>query len=60
MIKKILFPLGALVIATLAGCASTPEEAQAAVTRKFEDGLSGRGRLVSPSQMGDDFGPYYR
>lgn len=60
MIKMILLPLGALIIAVLAGCASTPQEAQAAVARKFENGLTGGGRLVSPPQMGDSFGPYYQ
>ncbi|MBU3665109.1 MAG: hypothetical protein FGM15_04415 [Chthoniobacterales bacterium] len=58
MIKTILFPLGALVLAALSGCA-TADEAEAAVTNKLEEGLSGRGRLVSPDPMGDRFGSYY-
>jgi hypothetical protein len=49
------------IVAALLGVACTAiEEVGTDVTTKFEDGITGHGRLVSPDPMADDFGPYYR
>lgn len=53
------FFLSALV-ALLCGACTAVEEAGTDVTRKFEEGIAGQGRLVSPDPTGDSFGPYYR
>lgn len=56
MSKFLLSALAAL----LCGACTAVEEAGTDVTRKFEEGIAGQGRLVSPDPMGDEFGPYYR
>jgi hypothetical protein len=53
------FLLAALAALLCAACTAV-EEAGTDVTRKFEEGITGHGRLVSPNPMSDEFGPYYR
>jgi predicted small secreted protein len=43
----------------LSACTAV-EDAGDDVSRKFEDGITGQGRLVSPSETGDQFGSYYQ
>lgn len=52
--------LMSFVAALLCGACTAVEEVGTDVTQKFEEGITGHGRLVSPNQMGDEFGPYYR
>lgn len=40
------------------GCTAM-EEVGTDVTHKFDEGITGQGRLVSPNQTGDSFGSYY-
>jgi len=49
--------LAAAVLAT-AGCTAVQEVGDD-VTTKFDEGITGQGRLVSPNQTGDSFGSYY-
>jgi len=49
--------LAAVVLAT-AGCTAVQEVGDD-VTTKFDEGITGQGRLVSPNQTGDSFGSYY-
>jgi hypothetical protein len=57
MMAKLLFiPLAALIFT---GCVAV-DDAGADVTQKFEEGISGRGRIVSPDPMADSYGSYYQ
>jgi len=56
MSKFILTALAAL----LCGACTAVEEAGTDVTEKFEQGITGQGRLISPNPTGDAFGPYYQ
>jgi hypothetical protein len=56
MNKFILCLLSALFCAA---CTAV-EEAGTDVTEKFEQGITGQGRLISPNPTGDAFGPYYQ
>ena len=53
-----------LIVSLLTGllCAACTavEEAGTDVTEKFEQGITGHGRLISPSQTGDAFGSFYQ
>jgi hypothetical protein len=49
-----------LVSALLCGACTAVEEAGTDVTEKFEQGITGQGRLISPSQTGDAFGSFYQ
>ncbi|MEX1044799.1 MAG: hypothetical protein WEC73_01615 [Chthoniobacterales bacterium] len=49
-----------LLVTLLCGACTAVEEAGTDVTRKFEQGIAGQGRLVSPDPTGDAFGPYYQ
>lgn len=40
------------------GCTAM-EEVGSDVTRKFDEGITGQGRLISPNQTADSFGSYY-
>lgn len=55
--NMILLFLAAAVLA-LAGCTAVQEVGDD-VTTKFDEGITGQGRLVSPNQTGDSFGSYY-
>lgn len=61
MMASTTHALAFLVVAVLALSACTAmEDAGNDVTRKFEDGITGQGRLVSPDPSGDQFGSYYQ
>lgn len=49
----------AAVVAVLIGGCTTFDGAGDDAVRNLEQGVEGRGRLVSPDQMGNEFGPYY-
>jgi hypothetical protein len=55
--SKIFF---ALLVVFLCGACTAIEEVGTDVTQKFEEGITGHGRLVAPDPMADEFGPYYR
>lgn len=55
---KILFPLFLAAAFVVSGCGTFSGAGQSAV-QNLEQGVEGRGRLVSPDQMGDEFGSYY-
>ena len=44
--------------AVLIGGCTTFDGAGEDAVQNFEQGVEGRGRLVSPDQMGNEFGPY--
>lgn len=46
--------------AILCGACTAMEEAGTDVTEKFEQGITGQGRLISPNPTADSFGPYYQ
>ena len=56
MSKFLLSALAAL----LCGACTAVEEAGTDVTEKFEQGITGQGRLISPNPTADSFGPYYQ
>lgn len=47
-----------LAAVLLPGCTAM-EEVGSDVTRKFDEGITGQGRLISPNQTADSFGSYY-
>ena len=47
------------MVAVLIGGCTTFDGAGDDAVRNLEQGVEGRGRLVSPDQMGNEFGPYY-
>jgi predicted small secreted protein len=49
----------AMLAAVLIGGCTTFDGAGDDAVQNFEQGVEGRGRLVSPDQMGNEFGPYY-
>jgi hypothetical protein len=53
-------PLLLIVAAVLAvsGCTAM-DEVGSDVATKFDEGITGQGRLVSPNQTADSFGSYY-
>jgi hypothetical protein len=55
---KIIFFLGLAVLFGVAGCGTFSGAGESAV-QNLEQGVEGRGRLVSPDEMGDSFGSYY-
>ena len=55
---KSLFLLGLIAVFGVCGCGTFSGAGQSAV-QNLEQGVEGRGRLVSPDQMGDEFGSYY-
>ena len=55
--SKFLF---SALAALLCGACTAVEEAGTDVTEKFEQGIAGQGRLISPDPTADSFGPYYR
>lgn len=55
---KILLPLFLVAAFVVSGCGTFNGAGQSA-EQNLEQGLEGRGQLVSPNQMGDRFGSYY-
>lgn len=51
--------LAGILALAAAGCTAL-QEAGDDVSNKFDRGITGQGRLVSPNQMGDQFGSYYQ
>jgi predicted small secreted protein len=58
-LQAILGGGAAVLAAVLIGGCTTFDGAGDDAVRNFEQGVEGRGRLVSPDQMGNEFGPYY-
>jgi len=56
---KSLLLLGLIAVFGVCGCGTFSGAGQSAV-QNLEQGVEGRGRLVSPDQMGDEFGSYYQ
>ncbi|MFM8656439.1 MAG: hypothetical protein ACKOD5_04825 [Chthoniobacterales bacterium] len=56
--RNILFLAVAAVLLASAGCTAVQEVGDD-VTTKFDEGITGQGRIVSPNQTGDSFGSYY-
>lgn len=56
--KTILFFLPAVCLFLLAGCTAVQEVGDD-VTNKFDEGITGQGRLVSPNPVADSFGSEY-
>lgn len=46
------------VLLAFSGCAAM-QEVGSDVTTKFDEGITGQGRLTSPNQTADSFGSYY-
>jgi len=55
---KFLLPLFLVAAFVVSGCGTFSGAGQSA-EQNLEQGLEGRGQLVSPNQMGDSFGSYY-
>ena len=55
---KLLFLLLLAAGAGLCGCGTFSGAGEDAV-RNLEQGAEGRGRIVSPDEMGNEFGSYY-
>jgi predicted small secreted protein len=55
---KLLLFLGLAAALGVCGCGTFSGAGQDAV-RNLEQGADGRGQLVSPNPMGDQFGSYY-
>jgi len=56
---KLLLLVGLTTVFAVCGCGTFSGAGQDAV-QNFEQGVEGRGRLVSPNEMGDSFGSYYQ
>ncbi len=57
--KLLVLPLLATALLFISGCVAV-DDAGADVTQKIEEGISGRGRIVSPDPMADSYGSYYQ
>ena len=57
-LRNFLFLSIAVVVLAAAGC-SAMQEVGDDVTTKFDEGITGQGRLVSPNQVADSFGSDY-
>jgi predicted small secreted protein len=55
---KLLVLLGLAAVLGVCGCGTFSGAGEDAV-RNLEQGAEGRGRLVSPDEMGNEFGSYY-
>lgn len=58
-VMKILSLLLAVAAFVLSGCGTFSGAGQTA-EQNLDQGLEGRGELISPNQMGDRFGSYYQ
>lgn len=59
-LRQVILGGGAAVLAAvlIGGCTTFDGAGEDAV-QNFEQGVEGRGRLVSPDEMGNEFGSYY-
>ncbi len=57
-VMKLLFLLGLAAVFGVCGCGTFSGAGESAV-QNLEQGVEGRGRLVSPNEMGNQFGSYY-
>jgi len=55
---KLLVLLGLAAVLGMCGCGTFSGAGEDAV-RNLEQGAEGRGQLVSPDEMGNEFGSYY-
>jgi hypothetical protein len=55
--RSLLF-LGLVGALAVCGC-GTFSGAGSSALQNLEQGAEGRGRIVSPDEMGNEFGPYY-
>jgi hypothetical protein len=55
---KLLVLLGLAAVLGVCGCGTFSGAGEDAV-RNLEQGAEGRGQLVSPDEMGNEFGSYY-
>lgn len=55
---KLLLLLGLTTAFGVCGCGTFSGAGESAV-QNLERGVEGRGRLVSPDEMGNEFGSYY-
>jgi len=55
---KLLLLLGLAAAFGVCGCGTFSGAGQSAV-QNLEQGVEGRGRLISPDQLGNEFGSYY-
>ena len=56
--RNLLFLSCAAVVLAVAGCTAVQEVGDD-VTTKFDQGITGQGRLISPNQVADSFGSEY-
>lgn len=56
--KNLFLMFAAAVVLAVSGCTAM-DEVGSDVATKFDEGITGQGRLVSPNQTGDSFGSYY-
>lgn len=56
--KDVLFLVLTVAVLACAGCTAMQEVGDD-VTTKFDQGITGQGRLVSPNQVADSFGSEY-
>jgi len=57
--KLLFFFLSLQILLLLSGCAVS-EHSVEDVGDQFQEGIQGRGKIVSDTPMKDDFGPDYR
>lgn len=57
-LRNLLLLSIAAIVFTAAGCTAVQEVGDD-VTTKFDQGITGQGRLVSPNQVADSFGSEY-
>ena len=57
-LKNLFLVFAAAVVFVASGCTAM-DEVGSDVANKFDEGITGQGRLVSPNQTGDSFGSYY-
>lgn len=57
-LKNMVALLCAAVVLVASGCTAVQEVGDD-VTQKFDQGITGQGRLVSPNQVADSFGSEY-
>lgn len=56
--KNLFLMFTAAVVLAASGCTAM-DEVGSDVTTKFDEGITGQGRLISPNQTADSFGSYY-
>jgi hypothetical protein len=57
-LKNLLALTCAAALLAVSGCTAVQEVGDD-VTEKFDDGITGRGRLIAPNQVADSFGSEY-